>query len=614
MYEKTAKVVGEKKPMSTKRRVTTQPLMPQQVKTSGKVNDHYNLYPSHALETGKIFTGYPSLAKWIGNHRQVIIDGYSGVAWKEVQQCLQEALEQQGHTVQFTDMAELLKSPAAIQQLAEPFLGAPDSVWGTKCTHTLEDFFRMDQVIASKPKENYDINIAFGTGAALLSWEAPVIYLDVPKNEIQYRMRAGAITNLGCEQPGKPSDMYKRFYFVDWSVLNEHKKNIGNTITVIGDVQWEGTLSWMLGSDFQRGLEAISQNVFRVRPWFEAGAWGGQWMKEHIDLNADEVNYAWSFELIVPENGLVFESGGNLLEVSFDFLMFAASQSVLGKHAAVFGHEFPIRFDFLDTWEGSNLSIQCHPSLQYIREQFGENITQDETYYILDCKDDATVYLGFQEDIDPAQFRQALENSKQHNEEVDITQYVQCLSAQKHDLYLIPNGTVHSAGKSNLVLEISATPYIFTFKMYDWLRLDLNGEPRAINIEHAFNNLQFDRKGKQVQEKLISHPATIEKGSDWELIHLPTHAEHFYDVHRAEFDTRFTVQTNKVCHVLMLVEGTSVTVQMANGNTQTFQYAETFVIPAAAGEYTLINNGKGRAKVVKAFVKDEVNLPSAKSL
>src|SRR5205085_4695257 len=130
--------------------------------------------------------------------------------------------------------------------------------------------------------------------------------------------------------------------------------------------------------------------------------------------------------------------------------------------------------------------------------------------------------------------------------------------ASKHDLFLIPNGTIHSAGKNNLVLEISSTPYIFTFKMYDWLRLDLNGEPRAINIDHAFNNLRFEYKGDYVVKELISKPVRIAAGNDWEIFHLPTHAQHFYDVHRVEFDTEVSLTTGDSCNVMMLVEGSSV--------------------------------------------------------
>jgi mannose-6-phosphate isomerase class I len=283
--------------------------------------------------------------------------------------------------------------------------------------------------------------------------------------------------------------------------------------------------------------------------------------------------------------------------------MFHNQEQVLGKHAAQFGDEFPIRFDFLDTYDGGNLSIQCHPGLKYIQQVFGENITQDETYYILDCKDTALVYIGFQENIDPAGFKDVLINSQEENVEVKIEQYVQAHPAKKHDLFLIPNGTIHSAGADNLVLEISATPYIFTFKMYDWLRLDMDGNPRPINIDHAFKNLDFKRKGSKVYRELISKPAIIEHGDGWRIVHLPTHQEHFYDVHRIEFDNAINIDTGNSCHVMMLVEGDAVFLETADGTKQTFAYAETFVIPAAAKNYTLTSIGRGQAKVIKAFLK-----------
>lgn len=584
-------------------RKTEQEIMPERIDKIAKVNG-YDIYPFFNLGDEKIFSGIESLCNYIVEQKTVVVDGYVGVYWERLVTAIAAEMQSRSLQIHIIDLSESMKPEAEILRITAPFVGQEDSVWGKKTTLTLQDYFDKEYLKSIHPNPDADINIIIGSGASLAGWDGKLIYLDLPKNELQHRMSAGSICNLGMATVIEQMEMYKRFYFVDWVVLNKHKKELSNQIDVFVDAQWDDHLNWAFGKDIRNGMEKMSNSVFRARPWFAPGAWGGQWMKKHMpQLDQNEVNYAWSFELIVPENGIVFQSNGLLLEVSFDTLMFNQNKNILGRHADQFGEEFPIRFDFLDTFDGGNLSIQCHPSLEYIKEQFGEQITQDETYYILDCKEDACVYLGFQEDIKEEDFKKVLEDSNLNGVEVDIEKYVQVHKAKKHDLFLIPNGTIHSAGAQNLVLEISATPYIFTFKMYDWLRLGLDGKPRPINIEHAFKNLDFSRKGAKVQQELIAKPTVLFENDGVICYHLPTHQDHFYDVHRLDFNSSVSVETENVCHVLMLVEGSSVSVTTADGSGMTFQYAETFVIPAAAGSYTIVNHSGQQAKVIKAFLK-----------
>lgn len=564
----------------------------------------FNIYPQYPLESGKIFEGYRGLVDYIIEQKTVCLDGFSGIAWEIVINEISELLLKRGCTLNAIDIDESLKEEKEIEAMTAPFLGEEESVWGRKCNLSITDYFDEDRLNTVMPDGKKDINIVYGNGASLANWDCPLIYFDLPKNELQYRMRAGSATNLGLSVINVDFKMYKHYYFIDWVVLNKEKERLAPKIDVVVDAQFNGTITWSYMDDIKEALKSMAASVFRVRPWFEPGAWGGEWMKEHIPgLNKDIINYAWAFSLIVPENGLLFESDGNLLEVSFDFLMNQESKNVLGKHETVFGAEFPIRFNFLDTYEGGNLSIQCHPSLKYIQEVFGENITQDESYYILDCTDDADVYLGFQENIDPEKFKEDLLRSQEENVELNIVDYVQRHPSNKHDLYLIPNGTVHSAGAGNMVLEISATPYIFTFKMYDWLRLDLNGKPRPINIEHAFKNLNFDRKGQKVTDELFSKTYVAEEAPDYIVTKYPTHPDHFYDIRRYEFDGTMERSTDNSCQVMMLVEGEQIQLETENGHVETLAYAETFVVPAAAKSFKLRNLGQGRAKVINAFLK-----------
>jgi predicted NBD/HSP70 family sugar kinase/mannose-6-phosphate isomerase class I len=586
----------------TTMRKSSQDLLP--LTASGNDTGVYDIYPSFPSGE-KIYSGFDSLAEEIIDEKLIVIDGYGGLLWETFREQLHAGLSRRNKSVFWYDVSTCLKSTGEISSMIASNLNGDDPVFGKRYTGNLSDFFDEKKLKLITPDPSADICIIYGTGAALTGISGKLLYADVPKNEIQFRMRAGSITNLGTDEIAESSQTYKRFYFVDWPVLNKHKAQLLPRMHCIIDEQRIDEITWMKGDAFRNTLQQIVQQPFRARPWFEPGVWGGDWMKKHIpQLNQDEINYAWSFELITPENGIVIEGENNLLEASFDLLLYLDNKKLLGKAAQRFGTEFPIRFDFLDTFNGGNLSVQCHPRPAYAKEHFGENFTQDETYYILDCEPGASVYLGFQDPIDPEEFKTALIDAQENGIEMEVEKYVQKFPAHKHDLFLIPNGTIHASGKNNLVLEISSTPYIFTFKKYDWLRPGLSGQPRPINIEHAMNNLYFDRKGDYVAKKLISHPVTEEEWPGGRKIKLPTHEEHFYSVHRYEFTGNIKINTNNQCHICMLVQGKSITVK-AKENATVFHYAETFVIPAATGDYEIITNSIEKVFLVVAQVKEE---------
>lgn len=585
-------------------RKTTQLLAPG---TRTVANGIYNIYPAYPIGEGQIELGFSALAQRLASHQRIIIDGIGGVIWDDFRARLTESLSTLGINFDWFDIREALLPENEIDRLIDPFLGGDDPLFGTRNTRPLLSFFipaKLDGLArqAGQGKRT----ILYGTGAALARSRGLLVYVDVPKNEIQFRSRAGSVTNLGARFHAEPKPMYKRFYFADWPPLRVHQAELLPRLDLIVDGQRPDEPALMSGDALRSSLAKAARSWFRVRPWFEPGPWGGQWMKKHFPgLSPDAQNLAWSFELIAPENGLAFESNGRLLEVSFDFLMFQEHRAVLGHSAERFGFEFPIRFDYLDTFDGGNLSVQCHPRPEYAWQHFGERFTQDETYYITDCAPDAQVFLGFRAGVRPHEFQRALETSFRENIPFDVDRFVQKHPARKHALYLIPNGTIHCAGKNNLVLEISATPYIFTFKMYDWMRLDLDGRPRPLNIQPAVDNLYFERQGERISGELISESRTLDRGPNWELVHLPTHKEHFYDIHRFDFTGAVETSTEGSPHVLNVVAGPSVVLETPGALPQRFAFGETFVIPAATGRYRLLAEHGSSVRVIKAHLKPE---------
>jgi mannose-6-phosphate isomerase class I len=577
-------------------------------------------FPAFTPSEGTVEAGYEALAERIVTAmpqglRVLALDGFHGVDWGALRDGLDAALAARGVEAAWWPMADALAAPEALAARIAPFLGGDDPIFGTHFPLGPDVFFdaarlaalRVEAAVA-RGRAAGKLAVVYGVGAGLVELYDALWYADVPKDVLQARAREGALWNLGANGPAPFGAFYKRAYFVEWPALNRHKRRLLPALDLFLDAQDPARPTAMEGENLRAALRELAETPFRPRPWFFPGPWGGKYMQGHMGLDPDEPNFAWSFELITPENGITLEKDGNRLECSFDCLTFQEHERVLGEAARQFKFEWPLRLDYLDTISGGNLSVQCHPRPDYIRRHFGEAFTQDETYYISAAQEGAVVYLGLNDDADPDAFRAALERSAATGEPVDFERFVHSVPARPHDLFLIPNGTIHCSGRGNLVLEISATPYIFTFKVYDYVRRDLQGNLRPINLDRAWDNLRFERCEQWVREHLVAQPEVIRAGAGWQEERLMNRPEFFYDIHRLTFEGEVAYATENRALAINLVEGEEVEVVAENGRRLPLRYLESMVVPAASGRVRFHNRGEGPCKLVLVFVRPGVGV------
>lgn len=541
----------------------------------------------------------------------LIVECYHGVYLKEITSCLQQNFVD----AKFYDATQVMKSEDAIEKMIYPFV-TDDPVFGYIAPLELKDFFDEQKIEALQKEVNAiegGIVIVYGQGAALINSNPDVlVYADMPRWEIQLRFRSNSISNLGADNADAEfSYQYKRAFFVDWRVCDRHKKTLMERWNFILDTTKKEEPKMISGQAMADALEACVHRPFRVVPFFDPGPWGGQWLKEVCDLDREQQNFAWGFDCVPEENSLLFRFEDEIFETPSINLVFSKPKELLGKKVFdAFGAEFPIRFDFLDTMDGGNLSLQVHPLKEYIREKFGMAYTQDESYYILDAKQNAFVYLGLKEKIVPEKMIHELQTVQEDGGDFDAEKYVEKWPIKKHDHVIIPAGTVHCSGADTVVLEISATPYIFTFKLWDWGRMGLDGKPRPISLDHGKQVIQWDRTTHWTKNNIINKIEKVAEGHGWREERTGLNPESFIETRRHWFITKVHHNTNGVVNVLNLIEGREAIVESPGNAFEPFviHYAETFIVPAAIGAYTIRPYGESVGKgcaTIKASVRTE---------
>lgn len=570
---------------------------------------NYDKYPATGIE-GDIVVGWGDILQLFGSllerHGRLAIDCYVGVREEEL-------LGQLGRLgdVAVVNVRDLYHDESRVRAMTERFM-TEDVLFGYVTNLELADYFdarklsaaREDIASSSRPV------VVVGTGAGMVLPEAPLVYADMARWELQQRFRRHEVRALGVDNRGEAVSLqYKRGYFNDWRVCDRYKDGLFHRVDYWLDTHCADRPKLIDRDTFLRGIEKTVSGPFRVVPFFDPAPWGGQWMKEVCELDSSQPNYGWCFDCVPEENSLYFRIGGELFELPSVDLVLLRSRALLGEPVeARFGKDFPIRFDFLDTMGGGNLSLQVHPTTQFIRESFGMCYTQDESYYLLDAGDDAVVYLGLKSGIEPEAMMDDLRRAQRGEIVFDAERYVNRIPAKKHDHFLIPGGTVHCSGADSMVLEISSTPNLFTFKLWDWQRLGLDGKPRPINVERGSRVIDWGRDTDYVREHLMNHTRVVSRGEGWIEESTGLHPNEFIETRRHRFSVPVRHTTQHSVNVFNLLEGEEAVVESPSGAFEPFvvHYAETFIVPAGVGEYTIRPYGKSEGSTcvtIKAYVR-----------
>ena len=436
-------------------------------------------------------------------------------------------------------------------------------------------------------------------------------YLDVTQKRTVLNLKAGKAGNLGFPDAMPFNPTLRHSYYVDFEAAGALRGELIQTRALdyylTGDR--EDVMQLLPFEAFRKLCRTLVTYPFRCRPVYIEGVWGGFYVKHLRNLPEAMRNCAWVFDLIPLEVSIVADMDGLQVEMPYYCFVQTVGTELMGETCVKkFDGYFPIRFNYDDTHHASgNMSIQVHPDGAYVRAQNNELGRQDESYYIVVAGQGAKTYAGFQNDADVEAFIREVKRSEAEGTPIDHDAYVHSVPSKPGMQFLIPGGTIHASGRNQVILEIgSLTVGSYTYKMYDYLRTDLDGNRRPIHSLHGERVLRRDYKADWVHENLIQAPRVVRETEEGREIIVGEHELLYFTLRNLCFAKRMTDDTVDRFHVLVLVEGEQVLVRSLTDPARFFRqrYLDMVVVPASFGPYEILNEGVGEIVIHKTMLRE----------
>lgn len=574
----------------------------------------------------------PVIEKARTENQIIAFDGYTTSDWTVFINLLARECAAAGIEFESVDAnAECFKSGKEIDAMIDPLL-----IWDKKIDPTLlygriykgeyegmldeQKTQAFEEKVSTLKKGAGKVIAVYGYGTLIPRfrplYDTKCFFDLTPKTSI-LRIRRGEYVNIGKKRPDIINRVIRRCYYCDFEMaVCSRRELLQNNVPDF----------WFLSDDpqniqmltYEAFADICAQLVkypFRAKPCYIEGVWGGSYMKRYRNLPEQMRNAAWVFDFIPMEVSVVVEAGSKKLDINFCSFVCREGESLMSKDAVEKFHGyFPIRFNYDDSYHSTgNMSIQCHSGSAYNREHYGEFGRQDESYYVCVTGHDAKTFIGFRDDADIPQFFREIEAADTKHTPCDYMKYVSYEESKPGLQVMLPAGTIHSSGRNQVILEIgSLTIGSYTYKMYDYLRLDFDGKQRPIHTRLGEENVAQNRRTSVIHDPnspdyIVQQPRVAESGDGWKELILGENQQLYFSLRRLDFEKECPQDTKgERFHVLALVDGDHVRVR-SKAHPERFydmDYLDIVCVPADMGEYVIENLGKEPVMVHKTMLRD----------
>ena len=560
-----------------------------------------------------------------GSPRCIIgLDGYMSAPMDSFKGLLSLQLALNGIQVDTLSTGTLFLDSDTLYEKFLPYLPEdretdPVLLYGSRYEEGYESLMQQKEIekLSARLKEFSEkgkgVLVIYGYGAlidALRPFYNLKLYIDMTQKRTILNIRAGAFSNLGSTRQMTINHILRRSYYIDFEVAAElrgqliHNNEIDYYLT--GDNP--DKIKMLPVNTLKALFDTMVSYPLRCRPVYLEGVWGGFYIKRLRNLPEDMKNCAWVFDLIPMEVSIAADIDTMELEFPFYCFVQVIGTKLMGeKSAKKFNGYFPVRFNYDDTYHSSgNMSIQVHPNGDYIKGN-NELGRQDESYYMVVTGQEAKTYCGFRQNADVEEFIEKARRAEKYGEGFDHDEYVYSEPSVAGQQFLIPAGTIHASGRNQVILEIgSLTIGSYTYKMYDYMRKDLDGNLRPIHTYHGDKVLRRDFKESWVRENLIQKPRVIREGNGYEETVVGEHELLYFSLRNVRFFEKYEDETTDRFHVLVLVEGEKCLIRSLTDPDRCFEqnYLDMVIVPAGFGPYEVINKGVGKVTIHKTLLKD----------